>query len=508
MSNDLVAQVVGTTAIEASIYPVAKNLYNWKDPRGLFLKLYAYARAFVDNPASARAVNMAMLILALLGAIGLLIYNVFFRQKRTILIPRWMAHSVPMLLIIFFASFGLTGCFESLFPNGVVNGVYYFHPNHNGSVKMITRSEGGAVSVVARYKYKPYGEMLIAGSSGAEVSKYKYTAQESDDTTGLYYYNARFYDPEVGRFITADSQIPNPLNSQDFNRYMYVNGNPVVFNDPSGHGLGSMIKHIVGKTRNAVSNVFKGNIVNTIKHTAHSLKDTFNNAKNWAKQNSNKIKDHFEGSLIGGLIGGPIGELIGGYLGKDWLVDKDKEFRDILENTVGSGDWWQKQWDSWAKVAVCVIVIVVLIVISIILWYTGFFAWGAAPLIGVLVGCAYGGTNGFKGGWNWEGAAVGAGVGFVIGCVVGAVGPSALEWYLTPSSNTLASAGVGGFTSVLMACASGEADNSKLALYFVVGAALGALSCYMPGGVNAGGLTSKGVQLLDSYVIGNIIESW
>jgi RHS repeat-associated protein len=101
---------------------------------------------------------------------------------------------------------------------------------------MITKKIGDTISVVARYKYKPYGEMLLDKSSGdINASKYKYTAQESDDSMGLYYYNARFYDPSIGRFITADSVVPDATNTQSFNRYMYAYGNPVRYNDPTGH---------------------------------------------------------------------------------------------------------------------------------------------------------------------------------------------------------------------------------------------------------------------------------
>ncbi len=49
------------------------------------------------------------------------------------------------------------------------------------------------------------------------------------------YYGARYYDPYIGNFITPDSMIPEPEYSQAFNRYMYTYGNPVRYNDPTGH---------------------------------------------------------------------------------------------------------------------------------------------------------------------------------------------------------------------------------------------------------------------------------
>ena len=56
------------------------------------------------------------------------------------------------------------------------------------------------------------------------------------DGTGLYYYNARYYDPTIGRFISADSVVPDEANPQSLNRYSYVLNNPLRYNDPSGHG--------------------------------------------------------------------------------------------------------------------------------------------------------------------------------------------------------------------------------------------------------------------------------
>lgn len=62
----------------------------------------------------------------------------------------------------------------------------------------------------------------------------QFTGQTLDDT-GLYYYNARYYDPTIGRFISADSIVPDPTNPQELNRYAYCLNNPLKNIDPSGH---------------------------------------------------------------------------------------------------------------------------------------------------------------------------------------------------------------------------------------------------------------------------------
>ncbi len=63
----------------------------------------------------------------------------------------------------------------------------------------------------------------------------RYTGQRFDDAIGLYYYNARYYDPALGRFAQADTIVPEPGNPQSLNRYSYVLNNALRYTDPSGH---------------------------------------------------------------------------------------------------------------------------------------------------------------------------------------------------------------------------------------------------------------------------------
>ena len=55
------------------------------------------------------------------------------------------------------------------------------------------------------------------------------------DGSGLYYYNARYYDPVIGQFVSPDTLVPEPGRVFGYNRYMYTMGNPLNFNDPSGN---------------------------------------------------------------------------------------------------------------------------------------------------------------------------------------------------------------------------------------------------------------------------------
>jgi RHS repeat-associated protein len=57
------------------------------------------------------------------------------------------------------------------------------------------------------------------------------------DGTGLYYYNARYYDPTIGRFISADTVVQSIFNPQCLNRYFYCSNNPLKYIDSDGHGF-------------------------------------------------------------------------------------------------------------------------------------------------------------------------------------------------------------------------------------------------------------------------------
>jgi len=71
--------------------------------------------------------------------------------------------------------------------------------------------------------------------SGAKKRIRFYTDQELDTSTNLYNYDARLYDPVVGRFISPDSIVPDYFNPQSLNRYSYCLNNPLIYVDPTGH---------------------------------------------------------------------------------------------------------------------------------------------------------------------------------------------------------------------------------------------------------------------------------
>ena len=101
--------------------------------------------------------------------------------------------------------------------------VEYYHADGLGSVVKIT-DQGGAI--VHAYEYDVWGNIAL----GVERPGYAFTGREWDPEIGLYYYRARYYDPNAGRFISED-----PIGfGGGPNLFGYAGGNPVFWRDPLG----------------------------------------------------------------------------------------------------------------------------------------------------------------------------------------------------------------------------------------------------------------------------------
>ncbi len=109
--------------------------------------------------------------------------------------------------------------------------VYYLLADHLGSTS-VTTDENGAK--LAELRYTAFGETRYPKTAETTPTMRRYTGQLQVEG-GLYYYGARFYDSALGRFISADTLIPQPGSPLAWDRYAYANGNPIRYNDPSGH---------------------------------------------------------------------------------------------------------------------------------------------------------------------------------------------------------------------------------------------------------------------------------
>jgi RHS repeat-associated protein len=145
-------------------------------------------------------------------------------------------------------------------PNGLYDSgyekknIYTYHPDHLGSANYITDPRGKQFEHI---EYTPYGETWIDDGTNLNIIDYRFTSKELDKHTGLYYFGARYLDPQNSRWLSPDpildkylpemplndearernKKLPgqggvfNPLNMQ---MYHYAANNPVKYVDPDG----------------------------------------------------------------------------------------------------------------------------------------------------------------------------------------------------------------------------------------------------------------------------------
>jgi len=97
--------------------------------------------------------------------------------------------------------------------------ILYYYTDHLGSTRALQQGD-----TITRLDYAPFGEDLSPSGGG-----YKFTGKEDDVSTGLYYFNARYYDPAVGRFITEDPA------KDGGNWYVYCGNSPLRYVDLTGN---------------------------------------------------------------------------------------------------------------------------------------------------------------------------------------------------------------------------------------------------------------------------------
>ncbi len=136
----------------------------------------------------------------------------------------------------------------------------YLHRDALGSVSVITDASGALVETLA---YTPFGKRrdvsalasftsftsLLLPSFDPAITKRGYTGHEHIDELDLIHMNGRVYDPAIGRFLSPDPHVQMPKSTQGFNRYAYVQNNPLKYTDPSGYFIKALGKEISGFIR-------------------------------------------------------------------------------------------------------------------------------------------------------------------------------------------------------------------------------------------------------------------
>ena len=191
----------------------------------------------------------------------------------------------------------ITGSIGSISYNGVR---YAFRKNLQGDVIAILDTSG---NVVARYTYDAWGKVLSvtdaygnANTSSTligNVNPIRYRGYYYDTETGWYYLNSRYYDPDVKRFINADSQFDEGAGLLGYNLYVYCANNPINLCDPSGRFIISTLFLCV-----AAGVVIGGTIGGVIGNTYADSKGY----TGW-----DKTKCILTGAGIGSIAGGAVG---------------------------------------------------------------------------------------------------------------------------------------------------------------------------------------------------------
>lgn len=160
--------------------------------------------------------------------------------------------------------------------------INFYHPDHLGSSNMITDSNG---VVIESTEFYPFGRPRHEERTGVE-SAYKYTGKELDKESGLMYYEARYYEPVVGRFASVDPLAEGVRSEwlgspQKYNSYSFVQNRPMVLIDPSGLDSEAINGQGEKSFSNVIGKVYLENLSHATKEgnaddLASALNDSFN----------------------------------------------------------------------------------------------------------------------------------------------------------------------------------------------------------------------------------------
>ena len=104
-----------------------------------------------------------------------------------------------------------------------------------GTARLLTDATG---TVTDTYDYDAWGNTV--NTTGSTPNVYLYRGEQYDSDLGLYYLRARYFNPLTGRFLTRDADSGRLTNPATLHRYLYGNGNPISFVDPSGRSAGAL----------------------------------------------------------------------------------------------------------------------------------------------------------------------------------------------------------------------------------------------------------------------------
>jgi len=111
-----------------------------------------------------------------------------------------------------------------------VGEVVYYHQDGLGSTRGLSNEAG---ELTDAYTYNVFG--ALRGHTGSSSQDFTFTGEQVENELGLVFLRARYYDPEIGRFVSRDGFPAHANVSQTLNRYVYTRNNPVRLTDPTGY---------------------------------------------------------------------------------------------------------------------------------------------------------------------------------------------------------------------------------------------------------------------------------
>ncbi len=186
-------------------------------------------------------------------------------------------------------------------------GKYFYRKDAQGNVVALLNADG---EVAVRYEYDAWGNHIVTDKDGNPVTSgigvlnpFRYRSYYYDTETELYYLQTRYYDPELGRFISQDSiEYAEPETINGLNLYAYCGNNPVMNIDPTGTFAITLtlLGFIIGAVLGAVVG---GAVAGTVAYE--------NGARGWELFGWTLL-----GIVGGGLIGGALGAGTGAIITK------------------------------------------------------------------------------------------------------------------------------------------------------------------------------------------------
>ena len=230
---------------------------------------------------------------------------------------------------------------RGLIGEEIGNAFKTYHFDARGSTTAITNASG---NITDTFAYDTYGKLISRTGTSEIIFAYNGRDGVVTDDNGLIYMRARYYSPEMKRFVNADLVAGAISSAITLNRFAYANGNPVSFVDP--FGLWSLKDAWNGFTSWAgnTANGIKNWAVDTYNNAKDAVVDTYNTAKNAVVDTYNNAKDFVVDTYNDAkqVVAETYNEV------KDWAVDTYNDIKERAVNTYNN----VKKWVDDAKISI------------------------------------------------------------------------------------------------------------------------------------------------------------